>query len=137
MFLKTEQTRRYFQKRDLLLICIIITIALVVYIPSLFSTTQKGEISAEIYCNSKLVETIKLTSALSKKIAVPTKLNVILEIQNGKIRFFSSDCRDKICVKEGFLDSQGQAAACLPNRVAIKVISSSSNNANQADAYAT
>jgi hypothetical protein len=137
MPLKTEQPRKYFQKRDLFLICVIIIIALVVYSFSQFTTSQNGMMSAEIYCNSKLVVTIKLLPSLNEKIAVPTQPNVVLEIKNSKIRFFSSNCRDKICVKAGFLDSAGQAAACLPNRVAIKIISSNSNNVSQADVYAT
>jgi hypothetical protein len=133
----SHQTRKFFKKHDLFLIALLIIIAVAIYFFTKFATPKNDSISAEIYYNSKLIETIDLPTSLSEKISVHGNPNVVLEIKNGKIRFFDSDCRDKICIKAGFLDSPGQAAACLPNRVAIKIISNGNTNTNQADVYAT
>ena len=43
-------------------------------------------------------------------------------ICDGKSVYFdSSDCPDKVCVNTGALSKDGEWAACLPNRVFLKV----------------
>ncbi len=44
-----------------------------------------------------------------------------IEISEGHIRFVSSDCPDKTCVKSGWLEKSGESAACVPNRVVIRL----------------
>ena len=48
--------------------------------------------------------------------------NISLQLQNGKIRFLSSDCPNKTCVNTGFIDKPGQTAVCLPNKTAVTVL---------------
>ncbi|HEY1076651.1 MAG TPA: NusG domain II-containing protein [Fontimonas sp.] len=43
----------------------------------------------------------------------------VLKVENGRVRFVSSPCRNKVCVHGGWLSHSGDAAACLPNRVSI------------------
>jgi hypothetical protein len=35
--------------------------------------------------------------------------------------YVHSDCRDQICVNAGWLDRGGEWAACLPNRVILRI----------------
>jgi hypothetical protein len=42
-----------------------------------------------------------------------------IKVENGRVRFAASPCRNKICVHAGWLQHGGDAAACLPNRVSI------------------
>ncbi|MEQ1438655.1 NusG domain II-containing protein [Fontimonas sp. SYSU GA230001] len=42
-----------------------------------------------------------------------------LKVENGRVRFAASPCRNKVCVHSGWLSHGGEAAACLPNRVSI------------------
>jgi len=46
-----------------------------------------------------------------------------LQINNNKIRFVSSPCHNKLCVRSGWLEHNGEAAACLPNRVSVRLAS--------------
>ena len=46
-----------------------------------------------------------------------------IEIKNKAVRIVDSPCRDKICVHMGWLQSGGQWAACLPNRVFLSISS--------------
>ena len=48
--------------------------------------------------------------------------NVEIEIKDGCARVLQSSCPDKLCVKAGRLSRPGDAAACLPARVAIEVL---------------
>ncbi len=45
----------------------------------------------------------------------------ILKVENGRVRFISSPCRNQVCVHGGWLSHSGEAAACLPNRVSISL----------------
>jgi hypothetical protein len=46
---------------------------------------------------------------------------VRIAVRNGAVGFVASDCPDKICIHAGFVSMPGQAAVCLPNRVAVQV----------------
>jgi hypothetical protein len=41
----------------------------------------------------------------------------VLEIRDGRVRFSHSPCREKICIRSGWLSKGGDFAACLPNGV--------------------
>lgn len=42
-----------------------------------------------------------------------------LEIRDGRVRFVSGPCRNKVCIHSGWLSASGDATACLPNHVSI------------------
>jgi hypothetical protein len=46
----------------------------------------------------------------------------VLQIKDGKVRFVSSPCRNKLCVHSGWLSRGGEFAACLPNHISIVVL---------------
>jgi hypothetical protein len=46
---------------------------------------------------------------------------VLLTIQDGRVRFSKSPCRNQICVHSGWLSHSGDAAACLPSRISISL----------------
>ncbi len=55
----------------------------------------------------------------------------VVEIDgNGHARFVSSDCRDQICVNRGELGHGGEWAACLPNRVILRLDVAAEENAD-------
>jgi len=60
---------------------------------------------------------------------------VLLQIKDGAICFYSSTCRDKICIHAGDLRWPGQAAACLPNKVVVRIIATKDDNSGLPDTY--
>lgn len=46
----------------------------------------------------------------------------VIEVQNGRVRFKNSPCTSKRCVLSGWLQHNGEFAACLPNRVSIALL---------------
>ncbi len=48
--------------------------------------------------------------------------DVIIIAEKDRIRFVESDCRDQICVFTGWISHSNQIAACLPNRILVKII---------------
>jgi hypothetical protein len=45
----------------------------------------------------------------------------VVEVRDGAARVVESPCRDKVCVKMGVVRDPGDWAACLPNRVVVRV----------------
>lgn len=43
-------------------------------------------------------------------------------IEQGRVRFLSSPCRNQYCVHQGWLQRAGQVAVCLPNRVSLELL---------------
>ena len=53
-------------------------------------------------------------------------VTVIVQVEDGRIRFQASGCPDQICVKSGWLSEAGQTAACVPAGVSIRVTGNAS-----------
>lgn len=47
---------------------------------------------------------------------------VKIEIENNRARFIESNCKDKLCIKKGWISSVGEYSACLPNGIFIIII---------------
>ena len=48
-------------------------------------------------------------------------ITVVIRVEQGAVRFESSGCPDQTCVHSGWLSDAGDAAACLPAGVALRV----------------
>jgi hypothetical protein len=74
---------------------------------------------AEIRVNGQIGSVVALNEdGLYTPAGLPA---VRIAVRDGAIGFIASDCPDKICIHAGFLSMPGQAAVCLPNRVAVQV----------------
>ena len=47
-----------------------------------------------------------------------------VEIKDGKARVLKSPCNRKLCIKSGYIQYADRFAACLPNRVIVRVLGS-------------
>jgi hypothetical protein len=45
-----------------------------------------------------------------------------VEIKDGKARVIKSPCNKKLCIKSGYIQYADRFAACLPNRVVVRVL---------------
>ena len=66
-------------------------------------------------------QTVELSRDRRWSIAGRDGLTVTVQVENGRIRFASSDCPDRVCVHSGWLSTAGQTAACVPAGVSIRV----------------
>lgn len=132
-----QSKHQFFAIKDIFIVTVLLLVATAGFSVKSFFYKSDSYVKAEIYSNSKMVKTVLLTPSLNEKFAVPDQPKVVILIKNGKICFYSSTCRDKICVKAGFLSRPGESAACLPNKVVIKIVASGNNNSSGADTYIT
>lgn len=100
---------------------ILIFIALTISISSIFLlkgfALQKGD-KAIIEVDGVVVKTIPLNK--NDIVDINNGKNVI-EIKDGRVRMLRATCRDKICVKQGWIKNSGEAIICVPNRVIIRI----------------
>jgi hypothetical protein len=45
----------------------------------------------------------------------------IVEVEAGRARVLASPCAQQICVRRGWLDGAGDIAACVPNRLVVRL----------------
>ena len=106
---------KFFKLTDLILILVLLFIGFFAH-----RTLSGGEnLVAEITVDNKPYQKIDLNSVTENYFIQINSL--CIEVSNKKIRFISSDCHDKTCVNSGWLTSAGDFAACLPNRIAVKI----------------
>ena len=113
----------FFKKTDLLIILIFLLIALVFFIPTL-SGTEKT-LTAVITADGEVINEIPLSDSTDEEITIN---NTVIKINGRSVCFSESNCPDKICVRTGNLDSAGDSAACVPNRVSVYITGEKTND---------
>ncbi|MDF2883593.1 MAG: hypothetical protein K0R54_4150 [Clostridiaceae bacterium] len=124
---------RFFKKTDLIVIFLIVIISAVCWIiyNSIFS---KKTAKAEIYYNNSLVKTVNLKTGVDKRFSIPQNRHVVFHLYKDRsIQFEESDCPDKICIKTGKIKTVGQTAACIPNKIFLKIVSD--DNSSNLDGF--
>lgn len=123
-------------KNDILIIAVLLLAAAAAWMvyERFHAPVNPGEIYAEITRTGFDAQRVSLSE---DKTFSPEELpNVVFEVKNHKIAFTQSDCPDKICVKTGWLDEAGHFAACMPNHVALRIVSEGEVGADGVDGVA-
>lgn len=113
---------KLFRKSDLIIAAAVILLALILFIPSLM---KKDVLIASVYVDGQLIKEINLNDT-EKSFTFSPKAGTEITVENGKICFSSSVCRDSLCEKSGWLYKNGQTAACLPEKIVICIKGSDS-----------
>ncbi|MGN1318166.1 MAG: NusG domain II-containing protein [Lachnospirales bacterium] len=110
--------RKLFNKKDILIIFILIFLSLASYLYADNFIFEKSK-EAEILYNNKVIMTVKLDRDYT--FSPDGFPDVVFKVEKGAIAFVESDCPDKICVHTGFINKTGQSAVCLPNKLVLKL----------------
>ena len=113
-------------KRSILLITIILVLALLCILWICTHSAKEASITAHIYQNGELLESIDLTKVTDNYTFTVTGDNDCyneIEVRPGSIGILSASCPDKLCVHQGFIDSTLLPITCLPNRLVIQLSS--------------
>lgn len=84
---------------------------------------------ARIYIDNVLVEVVDLSAVTDRREILVKRGNVanVVAVEYGRIRMYSANCPDHICVRQGWFSGGLMPIVCLPNRVVI-VLDSVDNN---------
>lgn len=109
----------------ILLICILLvgSIGLILFLHGK-NHSATASLTADIWQNGTLVQSIPLDSVSEPYTITLTGedgCTNVIEVRQGSIGIISADCPDKLCVKQGFIDSSLLPITCLPNRVVIQL----------------
>ena len=104
------------KRKDIILIIVILIVAGMGFgAKSLFA--QKGEVIIKV--DGKDYGTYPLNE--DKTIDIDEHNKVI--IKEGVVYMEDADCPDKLCIKQGKIDSNGQKIVCLPNKTVVEISS--------------
>lgn len=48
-------------------------------------------------------------------------VNMVLEIEGSRVRVLSSDCKQQICVRQGWITEAAETLLCLPNNITVEL----------------
>jgi hypothetical protein len=103
-------------RADRILILVIVCTLPFLYVHLWFVSEPADFVLIRSSNNDPLAETLQTDRMLH--VAGPLGESVI-EIRDGRTRFFSSPCKSQACVHSGWLSSTGEFSACLPNRISL------------------
>ena len=118
-------TEKWFSKADFFLILAVLAGAVLLLLPQWLA--DENAVVAEVTVDGITVQEIPLKPSDEKQ-QYTLENGVVLETENGTIRFFESDCPDAVCVHTGALSRAGEIAACVPNKTVV-VLKSEKNAA--------
>ena len=114
---------KFVKKTDITVIAVILLLGAGMF--WYFGTSASDKVTAEIYYQDKRVKTISLDGKEEKSFSIQELPHIVFTVHTDKtISFTESDCPDKVCVNTGRIGKPGQIAACVPNRVYVKIVSS-------------
>ncbi len=107
-------------RNDILLVGVILFISILSLI-LIYSCSKRENLKALIYCEDKLILEVPLTE--EKEYSVEGKEGKVnIKTYVNAICIKESNCKDKICIHQGKINSSNQTITCLPNRIYIKII---------------
>ena len=125
--------RKLFGRHDVILFAVLTAAAVFAYvIYYIIAGHAPNGAVCEISVDGKTVRTVDLSEP-DCEFALTQNPNIIFGVKNHAIAFIVSDCPDKVCVRTGYINRAGQTAACLPNRVIIRILSSDKRDGDGAD----
>lgn len=76
--------------------------------------------TAEVYVKDELYMEIPLSKDGIYEVKTEHGENVI-EVKNGRIRVKSADCKNQICVENGWVSKSGKPIICAPHKLSIVI----------------
>lgn len=121
------ENRKWFRKRDLLLILLIGAAAVV-----LLLWPKEPGATALISQNGRELYAIDLTRVEEPyDISIDGEYPLVVHVEKGAVSVQEASCPDQICVRTGTLSQSGQSAVCLPAKVTIQI----TGDQREIDAY--
>ena len=96
----------------------LVALSLLAMIPTVFGSTQGGE--AVVRRDGCEVARYGLAVPGEYRIESEGDVNVV-EVADGRVRVTDANCPHADCVRQGWIDVEGQAIVCLPHRLSVSI----------------
>ncbi len=108
---------RIIKKSDIILAAALILVCTLLTFVSVSVPEDPG--SSAVVVVTKDGELFESCGLFEEKI-IDTGSNRIV-VENGEVYMASSDCKNRICVRQGRISRPGQSIICIPNRIVIEI----------------
>lgn len=106
------------KKRDIVLAAVLLILGITGVL--IVKYGLKSGNTADIYIDDKLVQTIDMSVDDEYTFQTDKGSNTV-EVRNGAVSVKSADCPDKVCVRMGTKNRNGETITCLPHKLVIEV----------------
>lgn len=106
------------KKRDIVLAAVLLILGITGVI--IVKYGLKSGNTADVYIDDKLVQTIDMSVDDEYTFQTDKGSNTV-EVRNGAVSMKSADCPDKVCVRMGTKNRNGETITCLPHKLVIEV----------------
>ncbi|WP_346912569.1 NusG domain II-containing protein [Clostridium sp.] len=112
------------KKMDIVIIVILLIVSFIPYIMlKNYQRSYEGINYAVISIDGEEKKRIELKEALDEEFTFNSSYGVNkVVVHNMKIGIVDADCKDGICIDEGFIGEVGERIVCLPNRLIIEIV---------------
>ncbi|WP_338200057.1 NusG domain II-containing protein [Lactobacillus rizhaonensis] len=112
---------------DFLIIVILLIISFTPFYMLHNQEKADDQIIGIVKINNREVKRLPLDKDQKWRYQKNGKINIV-QIKNHKIRVIDANCKDQVCVKEGWKSKSGDTIVCLPHKFLIEL-----KNKNQID----
>lgn len=105
-------------KKDILIICIFIIIAITFFIFNYITSGDGGRVV--IYVEGEVYKTVPIEENKTYIIENDGRENVV-EVKDGCVKMKSASCDNQVCVEHKKISRDNESIICLPNKVVVKV----------------
>ena len=106
------------KKRDIVLAAVLLILGVTGVL--IVKYGLKSGNTADVYIDDKLVQTIYMSVDDEYTFQTDKGSNTV-EVRNGAVSMKSADCPDKVCVRMGTKNRNGETITCLPHKLVIEV----------------
>ena len=106
------------KKRDIVLAAVLLILGITGVL--IVKYGLKSGNTADIYIDDKLVQTIDMSVDDEYTFQTDKGSNTV-EVRNGAVSMKAADCPDKVCVRMGTKNRNGETITCLPHKLVIEV----------------
>ncbi len=108
------------KKHDAIFLCLILGIACAFFLYQRFAVKPDPACVVVVECDGSVSERYPLSE--DREVVLSSDLGSnTLTIRDGKASVTEADCPDRICMKQGMIDKNGQSIICLPHRLVIRI----------------
>ncbi len=108
------------KKHDAIFLCLILGIACAIFLYQRF--ILEPDVSGVVVVERDGSVSERYPLSVDREVLLSSDLGSnTLTIKDGKASVSEADCPDRICMKQGTIDKNGQSIICLPHRLVIRI----------------
>lgn len=112
---------------DFLIVIILLIFSFTPFFMVHNSKKEGNQVIAIVKVNNRQVKKLSLDHDQKWQYQRDGKINIV-QVKNHKIRAIDANCKDQVCVKEGWKSKSGDTIVCFPHKFLVEL-----KNENQID----